>query len=403
MRSTPTLRRTATATAAAIAAALTLAACGGASHPAAAGPSRPSPAAPISGPRLGWPSLLDGPSHFGGSTAVGPRTDRIRWRRSLGAAIVAGPVISAGGTAYLAAANGDLHAIDIATGRDVWTFHGDGSFPSGDLSTSALILPSGEILWPGPDARLYALSPAGKLLWTLTGTGPLLTPVLDRRAGLLILADQTGHISGYRLAEPRRRPARVWSRRLTRASFGNPVVAADGSIYQTAGDCLFALSPTGRVRWSVTTPALVEVSPAIATDGVVVFGSDNRREYGVDPDGQVRWSDPIGNYTYSSPLALPGRRVIYGNHSGQMTLLDSDTGRVIRRDAGTGQIWTAAAVDRAGDVYFATRLGQIYGFGADGRRRFDLDTGGKYDSYPALAPDGTLLVGGDNGTLYAIG
>jgi outer membrane protein assembly factor BamB len=153
----------------------------------------------------------------------------------------------------------------------------------------------------------------------------------------------------------------------------------------------------------VTTPALVEVSPAIATDGVVVFGSDNRREYGVDPDGQVRWSDPIGNYTYSSPLALPGRRVIYGNHSGQMTLLDSDTGRVIRRDAGTGQIWTAAAVDRAGDVYFATRLGQIYGFGADGRRRFDLDTGGKYDSYPALAPDGTLLVGGDNGTLYAIG
>ena len=194
-----------------------------------------------------------------------------------------------------------------------------------------------------------------------------------------------------------------WSRRLTQtASYGNPVVAANGTIYQTSGDCLFALTPTGQTRWSVTTPAPVEVSPAIATNGIVVFGSDNRLEYGVDPDGHVRWKEKIGNYTYSSPITLPGRRVAFGNHSGQMTILDTDTGQVIRRDTGAGELWTSAAVDAHGDLYFGSRTGRIYGFNAAGGRLFDFDAGGKFDSYPALAPDGTLLFGDDDGVLFAL-
>jgi outer membrane protein assembly factor BamB len=380
-----------------------IAGCGGSSQPKSPGPSQPSAAAPIAAPSPGWSTLLDGPSHYGASGSIGPQTATVRWHRALGAPIVAGPVVSAGGTTYVSAENGVLRAIDVQTGKQRWAFDGGGSYGGEDLSTSALILPSGEILWPGPRDQLFALSADGKLLWTLSGVSQLLTPVVDQATRLLVLADLTGHISGYRLTSPTRRPTKVWSRRLSHESFGNPVVAADGTIYQTSGDCLFALSPSGQVRWSVTTPAAVEVSPAIAVNGIVVFGSNNRKEYGVDPNGHVRWTEKIGNYTYSSPVTLPGRRVVFGNHSAQITILDSDTGQVLRRDTGAGEIWTSAAVDSRGDVYFATRTGQIYGFGAGGHRLFDLDAGGKFDSYPALSQDGTLLVGGDNGTLYAIG
>ncbi len=45
----------------------------------------------------------------------------------------------------------------------------------------------------------------------------------------------------------------------------------------------------------------------------------------------------------SSPLTLAGRQVIFGNHLGQMTTLNSDTGALIHRDQGQGEIWTAAA------------------------------------------------------------
>jgi outer membrane protein assembly factor BamB len=381
---------------------LILAGCGGTTHARAVGPSRPSAAGPVTGPSPGWTTLQDGPSHYGVTTSFGPRTSAIRWRRALGAAIVAGPVVSAAGVAYVSAENGILHAVSVRTGQPLWSFDGGGTDGGEDLSTSAVILASGEILWPGPRNRLYALSATGKLLWSLAAGGQLLTPVIDPADRLLILADLSGQLSGYRLTSLTKTPTRAWSRRLARSSFGNPVVAANGTIYETAGDRLFALSPAGQVRWSVTTPAAVEVSPAIAVKGIVVFGSNNRREYGVNPDGTVRWTEKIGNYTYSSPLTLPGRRVVFGNHSGQMTILDSDTGQVMHRDSGAGELWTSAAADAHSDLYFASRTGHIYGFGPGGHQLFDLDAGGKFDSYPALAPDGTLLVGGDNGTLYAI-
>ncbi len=65
-------------------------------------------------------------------------------------------------------------------------------------------------------------------------------------------------------------------------------------------------------------------------------------------------------------------------------------------------VWTSPAVDSVGNVYFGTVVGHVYGFGADGRRLFDLDTGATVDSYPALGPDGTLYIGSTNGLLYAV-
>jgi outer membrane protein assembly factor BamB len=325
----------------------------------------------------------------------------VRWRRTLEGPIVAGPVVIPSGVAYVASDAGVLHAINVATGRDRWSFKGGNSYGS-DLSTGPLVLGDGQVIWPGPRQLLFGLTHSGRLQWKLRGDGDLLTPVLDRPARVLVVADETGHISGYRLRSGSGAPSPLWSERLAAASFGSPVVAADGTIYETAGDALYALTAAGHVRWKLQTPTSVEVSPAVADGGIVVFGSNDLREYGVDPDGRIQWRVPIGNFTYSSPLALPGRRVIFGNHSGQMTVLNSDTGQVIHRDQGQGQLWTAAAVDHRGDAYFASRTGQIFGFDSGGRKLFELNTGTKFDSYPALAPDGTLLVGSDNGTLYAI-
>ncbi len=383
--------------------AIVLAGCGGGGSMVSHAPVVPRvpDAGPVNSAGGGWPALLHGPSHFGAATVTGPQTARVRWRRSLQGAIVPGPVVTGSGVAYVASDAGVLHAIDVSTGKDRWRFDGGGSYGS-DLSTAPLVLGDRRVLWPGPRHLLFGLGSDGRLHWTLAGNGELLTPVLDQAAQLLILADQTGRISGYRLPTGSGAPVRVWSRQLASSSFGNPVVAADGTIYETAGNALFALTPEGRVRWKVDTPSSVEVSPAVASGGVVVFGSNDEREYGVDPNGHVRWRVAIGNFTYSSPLTLAGHRVIFGNHSGQMTMLGSDTGHLISRDQGQGQIWTAAAVDDRGDAYFASRTGQIFGFDAGGRRLFDLNAGGTFDSYPALAADGTLLVGADAGTLYAI-
>jgi hypothetical protein len=52
---------------------------------------------------------------------------------------------------------------------------------------------------------------------------------------------------------------------------------------------------------------------------------------------------------------------------------------------------------------FASRTGEIYGFAASGRKLFTIAAGATFDSYPAISGGGTLLVGGDDGVLRAIG
>lgn len=346
-----------------------------------------------------WATLLHGASHFGAAGVAGPSSATVRWQRQLEAPISAAPV-TVGSTAYIASNGGVLHAIEISNGKDLWTFNGGGSYGS-DIPTAPTALADGLILWPGPRGQLFALTPKGKLRWTLTQTAQTLTPAVDQALNLLVLADTKGNLSGYRLAGDAA-PTRLWTHKLAKISFGNPALAANGTAYQTAGNSLFAVAADGRTLWQVTTTRLVEVSAAVGSDGTIVFGSDDRYEYGIAPDGTIRWAHRIGNLTYSSPLTLAGDRVIYGNHSGEMTILNSATGHPISQDHSTGQIWTAAAVDARGDVYFGSRMGGIYGFGPSGQRLFDLTTGTKFDSYPALATDGTLLIGDNKATLRAI-
>lgn len=381
-----------------------LAGCGGGAQRSASSreltPRSAAGEGPVRSPAGDWSALLRGPSHFGAAPVAGPTRGAIRWTRKLEGPIVPGPV-TAGGVAYVASNAGLLHALDIASGRDRWVFNGGGAYGS-DLSTAPTVLADGSILWPGPGHRLYALTSAGHLLWSLTTAGEPLSPIVDQPRDHLILADSSGRISAFQLAPNGRSPTMLWSRVLASGSYGNPVLAADGTIYQTAGTSLYALDPRGVPRWRVNTGEQVEVSAAVAENGVVVFGSNDSREYGVSAQGRVLWRHLIGNYTYSSPLALSGDRVIYGNHSGAMTTLDTRTGHVVSLDQASGQIWTAAAVDGNADVYFASRTGGIYGFARDSHMLFAIKTATTFASYPAIAPDGTLLVGGDDGVLRAI-
>jgi outer membrane protein assembly factor BamB len=347
-----------------------------------------------------WPAFLRTPRHAGVAPVSGPTSGRLRWRRRLEGPIAPGPAVASNGVAYVASNAGVLHAIRISDGRDLWRFEGHGGYGS-DLSTVPVLLSDGIVLWPGSRHTLFALSSGGRALWRVTLTDDLLSPAIDASRRLLYIADQSGVLRAYRLMDPARRPVKVWQRTLPGGSLGSPAIAPDGTLYETAGGSLYALTSAGRVRWRFRTRALVEVSPAVADDGTVVFGSNDTVEYGVGPDGHLRWRYRIGAYTYSSPSVLPGNRVAFGDHLGNLNFLDAATGGRLARVHGSGQIWTAAAIDGNGDSYFATRHGHVYGFGPMGQRLFDRRFTTTFDSYPALAADGTLLIGTDDGRLLA--
>ena len=316
-----------------------------------------------------------------------------------------GPAVGRDQTVYAASNGGVLHAIDLRTGRDRWRFDGGGSYGS-DLSTVPALLRDGTILWPGPVNTLFALSPRGRLLWRERLSGQPLSPAVG--AGGVVVGDSMGTLE---LIVPRRNqpPARGWRLKVGTSSYGSPAVAG-ATTYTTTDHSLVAVRD-GNVLWRFNARDISEVSPAIAPDGTIVFGANDDIEYGVRPDGHLRWRHRIGALTYSSPAATHDGLVYFGDHRGFVNVLRASNGALSARVLGLGRsarlrsvgVWTAPAVDARHDVYFGTRPGHVYGFDARGQKLFDIDTGATVDSYPALAADGTLLIGSESGVLYAVG
>jgi outer membrane protein assembly factor BamB len=168
---------------------------------------------------------------------------------------------------------------------------------------------------------------------------------------------------------------------------------------------------SGRILWRGHTRGLVEVSTAVAADGTVLVGSNDKRLHAFGPDGRPRWAAPLRSLTYSSPAVAVDGTVVVGDHRGAVSRLRVADGTLVARHVGIPQtprrrsvgVWTAPALDARGDVYFGTRLGHVYGFTREGRRLLDVRTGATADSNPALGPDGTLYAGSEDGRLYAIG
>jgi hypothetical protein len=296
-----------------------------------------------------------------------------------------------------------LHALNPSTGVDLWTFNGGGPFTGEtDLSVSPLVLPSGSLLWPGPDDTLYELSSAGQSLWSHRFSAMVLSPVL---AGTTVYAElMSGTL--WQLQIGTGLPALGWSLSIGHSSFGSPAVGHDGEVITTADKSVVAVidhGASGAIAWRHQTSASIEVSPSIGPNGDVYVTANDGSVYRLSPHGALEWRRHIGQESYSSSSVSAQGLLYFGDNGGDLNVVRAATGVAVRVDHGRKGIWSAQVVDAKGDVYFGTQASEIYGFSASGRRLFSVKASGPIDSYPALSGTGTLVIGDEAGTLYAIG
>jgi outer membrane protein assembly factor BamB len=364
-----------------------------------------APAQPLSGPvatrsSLGaWPSFAHEPRHGGGAPVAGPQTAHVLWKLPLGGPVTPGPVVSGNGIVYAAANDGMLHAIELSDGKELWTFDGGAAYGK-DLSTVPALESDGTVLWPGPRDTLFALSPAGKVEWREKLPAQPLSPEV-MEDGSIVVGDMAGDVEDIVVKGDE--PTVRWHLALGGTSYSSPALGKAGTVYTATGKTLYAIRD-GRVAWKFAGASESEVSPAVAADGTVVFGT-NDSEYGISPAGKELWRHANGTRTFSSPIVTEGGLIYYGDNEGFVNVLQVADGKLVARVGVESRpgVWTAPLVDSRHDVYFGTVAGSILGYDAAGKRLFELKTGGSVDSYPALAADGTLLVGSADGMLYAIG
>lgn len=351
-----------------------------------------------------WPEAGYDARRSSATLAVGPQTAAIRWRRELGGDATPGPVLAADGSIVAATNAGRLYNLDARTGTTRWVFDADEG-GGGDLTTSPAVVAGGVILYPGSQ-RLYALSPRGRLLWSEPFAGQVLSPAVAG-ANRVYVADMAGHLTALEVTAATHR--RVWRMDLGGADYASASVGPDGSIYTAADHDLVAvrdLGDKGAELWRFHSRELIEVSSAVGPDGTIAAGTNANAEYGIGPDGSVRWSIPLDGYTYSSSIAHPSGVCWFGDNVGNMRIIDTASGRVQQiinpRQTRDG-IWSAVAADAHGNAYWGTTGGYVYGYAGDGHQLFELLAGESIDSNPALGGDGTLYIATRKGTLYAIG
>ena len=228
---------------------------------------------------------------------------------------------------------------------------------------------------------------------------------------------------------------------------------ADGVVYTLGGGSLqngglYAFdSSTGTLLWRAQTGYQGGDLPRGITvaNGAVYFASNDGNVYAVNTaDGSLRWSYPIGNYSWYSPAVVNGIVYIGSIGSGSLYALNAETGTLVwtyacgvygfgvssgaavannvvyfgcgetlyALNAQTGAlIWqyplspgyvTSSPAVANGLVYFGSYDELLYALDANtGALLWTFATGGEIDSSPAIA-NGIVYFGSMDSNLYAV-
>lgn len=152
--------------------------------------------------------------------------------------------------------------------------------------------------------------------------------------------------------------------------------------------------------WAFETEGHVVGQPVVGPDGTVYVGSRDHHLYALTPTGGVRWRRDLGSDVYSTP-ALHEGRLYAGSDANFFFVLDAQTGDVIVHLRTEGDVDTGIAVGPDGTAYFGAGP-ELWAVGADGRVRFRFLANDKIFSAPALDDDGTIYVGSQDDHLYAL-
>ena len=156
----------------------------------------------------------------------------------------------------------------------------------GDNDGSPAIGDDGTLYFGSDDRHIYALTRDGALRWSADLEGYVRAPVAVHADGSVIagvfgprprivsLDAATGELRWFF-------PVTV-SDSGERGVQSGPLVDREGAIYVGAhDDYLYALAPTGELRWAFGASGDVDSNPVLGRDGVLYVGSNDRHLYAI--------------------------------------------------------------------------------------------------------------------------
>ena len=174
---------------------------------------------------------------------------------------------------------------------------------AGEIWSSPVVSPGGEVFVGSYDTKLRVLSSTGSLLWRYDvgseihgGVGLKLTSGQSVEFVYVGAYNKKLHaLSGSGELE--------WTYETGGVVRGTPTVGSDGTIYVGSDDkFMYALNSDGTLKWSLETEGQVRCKAALE-GGVLYFGSWDFKLWAVNASsGNVLWTFPASSVIDSSPV-----------------------------------------------------------------------------------------------------
>lgn len=217
-------------------------------------------------------------------------------------------------------------------------------------------------------------------------------------------------------ALPPNKPAIWWTFTTGGPIVSSPAIASDGSVLiGSQDDRLYSVARDGSLRWSYVTGDIIFSSPAVAHDGTIYIGSDDDHLYAVAPtDGKPRWIMQLGACPQRVGIGPEASRcdvdagptigpdgVIYTGGDGIYAI--NPDGTLRWRFITNGHVSSAPALLPDGTVVAGCQDNTVYALTPTGQKKWDFRAGSDVEPAPAIGDDGTIYIGSDDHKLYALG
>jgi outer membrane protein assembly factor BamB len=361
-------------------------------------------------PRPGkdWPMLGGSPDRAGLEGVSLQPSLELAWKFPTGERIVGAAAVR-DGKAFFGSDSGKIHALELTTGKPVW------EFPTGAAVRCSPAV-AGDLIYCGSDSGAFHALEAqtGRKRWSFTAGGPVRgSPVL---AGGIVLFGANDH---NLYAVDRATGKKLWSFRAADYCVQVPPVVHGDRVYCGQWtEWVYALDlKTGKEVWRSFVPISVEAL-AYYRDRLWVRNVHYLVELDPATGKRLRLGDASwgwgGMAFQKNRLFVSGIQSEYGTNGATMTDLDQEGNEIEKvptlegvrhiRSKGLSDYPKLAAMGTplvAGNhVCFATVTGRVYLAEPDGKPRWTFDLGSTCHATP-VAADGFLLVGCDDGHLYA--
>jgi outer membrane protein assembly factor BamB len=310
-----------------------------------------------------WTHFRFDPTHHGvnpNETILSPANVgnlTVKWRTNIGGGCFASASVVDGKlyTADTGSANGKLHALDAATGQELWTFPSDAL--AGDHAWTSPPVANGVVYFGvnRPIPVVYAVNATtGQEIWHHTGPVANIVSSPALKSDRLYVAFTDGTIRAVGATDGQV----VWSVNHPGGALSSPAVAG-GRLYIAINNSgLLALDAnTGSQLWLAPLPGPQWSSPAVENGRVFVGSEDDHKLYAFDAvTGNTLWTATTSDRVQTSPAVANG--VVYiANHSGNLYAFNAETGGLIWQSAVSPGFFIVSSPTVAnGVVYVASAL-----------------------------------------------